>query len=622
MTSRGARGGTGPHWVDGGTAVLGGGVHGPSGGVHGVGGFGSSGVGPGSSRITWAQRLGSNLPSTWSKNVLEVVLEKDDRGAFIVNEEDCAKLLTKLGIDQRPGVHLEMVQICPNGRGVILITLKKEVQIERFCRYDVLEVTASGIRTVMVKVAGKREVVVNMKGLHPNTRDETVMDYLGKYGKVVPSKVIYGTFSTGPLRGVRNGDRSYKVEIKPGENIGTYHIIDNHKVTVRYAGQQQTCARCHGTPQHCLGKGIARNCQAAGGQKVELTDYILNLWERIGYSPQDFEAGDLAQSDDEHGEVGPVIYQQTGGNFTPPKTNIDTTQYSGVKVKSFPVDADHEDIRTFLVASGLPKDKKDNALIKADGSVTIMNLTSEECLSLIKVIHHNIHYGHRMFCNGVIALTPEKAATSDIPANKPVTSSPHSNSELTTNSSDSASLTPVTADDKSKEDTEIVPPLPVNPTSIPSPAKSPNQSFLDLGAASVITQLDDQFLGNVDFVRRRSLSMRDVHPGSIADEILQHISLKERSNKLLSDIKDMSKKMSDFESAQESLSASSSEESEPLPTLDLPFQTMNQKKKKYRNKRKNSQTPNKETFLKKSNMSASPSLNLKGNPPASPARSQ
>ena len=65
--------------------------------------------------------------------------------------------MRKLGIDPRPGVHVEGAQICPNGRGVILITLKDDVAIEKFCRFDVFEVTSSGIRSVMVKPAGKRE---------------------------------------------------------------------------------------------------------------------------------------------------------------------------------------------------------------------------------------------------------------------------------------------------------------------------------------------------------------------------------------------------------------------------------------------------------------------------------
>ena len=70
---------------------------------------------------SYAALLSSNLPSVWNKNVLEIVLEKDARGSFNVSEEDCAKVMSKLGLDSRPGVHVESVQICPNGRGVLLI---------------------------------------------------------------------------------------------------------------------------------------------------------------------------------------------------------------------------------------------------------------------------------------------------------------------------------------------------------------------------------------------------------------------------------------------------------------------------------------------------------------------
>ena len=80
-----------------------------------------SGGGPKS----YASLLSSNLPAVWNKNVLEIILEKDVRGSFNVSEEDCAKVMGKLGLDSRPGVHVESVQICPNGRGVLLITLKK-----------------------------------------------------------------------------------------------------------------------------------------------------------------------------------------------------------------------------------------------------------------------------------------------------------------------------------------------------------------------------------------------------------------------------------------------------------------------------------------------------------------
>ena len=122
--------------------------------------------------------------------------------------------MKKIGLDQSPGVHLECVKICPNGRGVIFITLKENIQIEQFCRYDVLIVTESGIRTTMIKPALKKEDVITIKGIHPNTRDSTVLDYLSKFGKVVTTKVVHGTYTQGPLKGIQNGNRSFKMEVR------------------------------------------------------------------------------------------------------------------------------------------------------------------------------------------------------------------------------------------------------------------------------------------------------------------------------------------------------------------------------------------------------------------------
>ena len=183
-------------------------------------------------------------------NVIEVLLEKDYKGSFFVNENDCAHLMQKLGIN--PKIHVEGVQICPQGRGLIYITLKKDLEITKYCSYDMMEVTESGIRSVLVKPATKREVVVNMKGLHPNTKDSIVMGYLSYFGKVNNSKVVYGTYSDGPLCGIRNVDISYKIELKPGGNLGSYHFIDNQKVTMRYPGQSQTYARCFLSSKHCI----------------------------------------------------------------------------------------------------------------------------------------------------------------------------------------------------------------------------------------------------------------------------------------------------------------------------------------------------------------------------------
>ena len=68
---------------------------------------------------SWAAVLGTGLPQREDRNVLEVVLEKDSRGPFIVSDSECFTLMRKLGLDQRPGVHVLGTKICPQGREVI-----------------------------------------------------------------------------------------------------------------------------------------------------------------------------------------------------------------------------------------------------------------------------------------------------------------------------------------------------------------------------------------------------------------------------------------------------------------------------------------------------------------------
>ena len=186
---------------------------------------------------SWADVLGQGLPLRNDRNVLEVVLEKDFRGPFIVTEIECFNLMKKLGLDPRPGVHVLGVQICPQVRGIIYFTLKEDIDIAKFCSYEVLEVTSSGIRVVNLKPAGKREVVITLRGIHPNTKDDIVVNYLNRFGKVISKKIVYGAYSEGPLKGFKNGDRSLKVELRPGLNIGSYHVLDGQKVSLKYLGQ-------------------------------------------------------------------------------------------------------------------------------------------------------------------------------------------------------------------------------------------------------------------------------------------------------------------------------------------------------------------------------------------------
>ena len=479
-------------------------------------------------RKSWAQMVGSSLPSSWNKNILEVVLEKDERGPFNVSDTDCSQLLRRLGIDPRPGVQIQSVQICPTGRGVILITFKQGLNIDMFSRYDVFEVTKSGIRAVHVKPAGKRDVVVTIKGLHPNTRDDGVINYLSKYCKIVTNKVVYCTHGEGPLKGLQNGDRAYKVEVNADTNIGTYHAVDGQRVTLRYSGQLQTCARCHETALICKGGAIARKCEAAQGDKVEFSDYIIKLWEKIGYAPGEVE---MAAVYDEHGDydVGPdTVVQQTGGFFTPLKQKSEPEKYSGVSVKQFPKEADHGDIIEYFINAGLPEDLKDSVEIRANGKVTIKNLENAVCLELISNIHNKIEFGKKLFCNGFIALTPEKENDPDNDKTDKSDDTP----SLDVNSTSQDQPTPVSTSGASMVVPKVLSPI----------ASSPDfkGSHSDL-----FTPLSD-----VSLIRRHSIG---IPPGSIASEILN------TKKSLLTDIRDLQDQLSDFGSCV-STSDSSGEE--------------------------------------------------------------
>ena len=64
-----------------------------------------------------------------SKNVLEVRLEKTEGARFNLTLVEIEGLLNKLGIDR---THFEGVSACPEGKGVVYITLHPSVDISRF----------------------------------------------------------------------------------------------------------------------------------------------------------------------------------------------------------------------------------------------------------------------------------------------------------------------------------------------------------------------------------------------------------------------------------------------------------------------------------------------------------
>ena len=444
------------------------------------------------------------------------------------------------------------------------------------------------------------------------------MDYLNKFGKVVTSKVIYATFREGPLKGLKNGDRSYKIEVQPNVNIGTYHVLDGHKVTIRYPGQQQTCARCFETAKNCKGGGMARRCEAAGSDRVELSQYILGLWQSIGYTPGELEVAGLY---DDHGDDAVLVNQQTGGSFTPAKSFSDPSKYKGVTIKTFPKETDPGDIMEFLVTSGLPDTYKDSVQIQPNGTVIINDLENTVCRILIDSIHNTKYMDRRLFCNGVIPLTPEKPtapvcppaappATTSGPLAAPSVYPPRSPQHVVASSSGPPAAPPATtsgplaapsvSSPRSSQHLSLftsastsTPSLTTRTVTSPSMPSHSRSSTLPLEKFGQTLPSDFDVslqMSNDEFLRRHSLSLRTPPLGSVADEILASAPLS-RTKSLLDDLKGISEKLSDFGSC---ISSSEDDWSEC------------ESRKSRKLKRARASPQDKNFFLKKQNTASSP----------------
>ena len=325
------------------------------------------------------------------------------KGSFDASDEEVARVLGKLGVDLRPSVHIEGVQICPMGKNVIHVTLNKNVEIEKFCNKDLFEVK-KGVRISQIRASGQREVVLTVKGLHPNTLDDTVIKYLRAMGTVEKTKVIHDTFKEGPLAGIKNGDRKYSVIFRPDVAVGSTHVIDGQRVNFSFAGQRRFCYRCLRVSYDCPGRGVAKDCEESGGERRNLSEYMQEFWDKIGYKPSSSLSSETDVDED-------YVQHQVGGSFTPKKTEEKIThgsKFSGVSVKWFPKKSDHGDIMEFLLKYGLPSEHE-NVNIKDNGQVIIEGLDHKICLELCEAISGQKFKDKKMiYCNGIVLLTPEK----------------------------------------------------------------------------------------------------------------------------------------------------------------------------------------------------------------------
>ena len=265
-----------------------------------------------------------------------------------------------------------------------------------------------------------------------------------------------------------------------------------------------------------------------------------------------------------------------------------------------PKDKDQGEIIEFLCRSGLSEDKKDNITFKTNGAIVVKNLTDEESKSLIDAIHGKKFFGRKLFCNGIVPLTPEKPEESQSVTEKmlPEHEDPYVK--------EPPAVTVQHTDDSSSSSTAA-------PSSQPASSSAPSPSYI---AALQTFQLADQgvilqpfsldFNGGDRVARRHSLSLLNRTPpnGSLAAEIMSTQSTRPevlKTKSILNELKGLSEQLSDFGSCISS-SDSSNDDTEDEIKENEGFKSMNEKRRNKKSKRKLKLTPGKEDFLKKPNL--------------------
>ena len=379
--------------------------------------------GPGTGGPTYSSIASINTSVRDNKNLLEIRLERQEGSTFNLSMQEIEHLLKRLNIDSS---HLLGVSACPEGKPVVLITLHASVDIHRFLYRNESYVVKQGVRTTTIRPEGKKEKLVKITGLHPNTKDQAVVKYLAAHGIVSPNaKVIHHVFpgETGSslLAGKLNGNRSYMVELKLP--MGSYHIIDGEKVSVRYSGQEWTCARCHQYKKDCPGAAIARDCTA---DRVLLSSHMQEHWQKVGYQPETDALGEVDETNDLDIQVGGKKKE----NFVIPESTL-TSKYRSVIVKGFRAETTLESILEILLQQGLPVDYTSEHIVqnKTTGSLTVENLKPEECLSLIENMNRRRFLNRTVYVTSVVGDSPVKPTIQVQPASSDSSSSPNSKAE-------------------------------------------------------------------------------------------------------------------------------------------------------------------------------------------------
>ena len=271
-----------------------------------------------------------------------------------------------------------------------------------------------------IQPAGRKDVVVTVKGLDFNTPDSLIFEYIEKFGGVIVNKnVVYNKFSDGPLKGKYNGDRRYQVDFSGSSKaMGTYHFLDGAKVRIFYRGNAKTCGRCHCTSHCCKGGRIAKECEKAVGLKIPLHQHMKRLWSEVNFTPASFELPKELVDTNIENDVEILNTQNFPRVDTKAEvTRDDTERYVGLSIANINLEEDDLSIQEFVrrfvsndISNELIKITRD----KKKAVVNINeNLTSDVVIQAMKRLNFSDckqkYFEKPLYCKPLRNMTPEKA---------------------------------------------------------------------------------------------------------------------------------------------------------------------------------------------------------------------
>ena len=191
-------------------------------------------------------------------------------------------------------------------------------------------------------------MTVSVSGLDFNTPDSLMFEYIKKIGGETSNSVIYFKKLEGPFKGKYSGERKYQVDFPHSRSMGTYHFLDGARIRIFYRGNEKTCGRCHEPARFCPGKGMARDCDSAGGPRVNLADHMRKLWGQIGFQPASFT---LPTGDDASDQNDKPIAEKSRfhGNETPKVFTEDVMEkFVGMTIANINLEVSDENVKKFI----------------------------------------------------------------------------------------------------------------------------------------------------------------------------------------------------------------------------------------------------------------------------------